>query len=242
MEPSRNLWERGIWSLVCATLIALALCIALGRCIVAGAAAPVTEMGLIYDRARWPEAARIARRHGLIVANIDSGRGTNATERQQWDTMAGTWRSLGGVTIGYVDYLDPSSRRKADADILAECRGWLKAGYTGVFLDDARDTAADAKVIKGLRAEFPSILIIANPGTRCTGPLKATAALLCESEKAGTINFASRVIIAFVKDAATATAVRAQAAKASVRYLATEPLATYHKAGVEYQKINPLNP
>lgn len=199
------------------------------------------ELSLCYDRARWPEAQRVAKRNGTVVLNIQDGRGADRAEAKAWDTWGGSLRSLGGITLGYVDLLNTKGIRKGNDDVIAEARTWIDAGHSGVFLDDARDRQLDTDVIAALRKQRPKALLWANPGTRCTGPLKASGAVLCESEKSGKINYASAIVIAFVKpDQVTTT--RVQAAKSGVRWLALEPLATYHVAGIEYQKKNPFTP
>lgn len=198
------------------------------------------ELGLCYDVARWPESLRIAKRGGGIVLNPDSGRGYDAREARRWDAFGQTLRSAGGVTFGYVDYLDESGRRKAQAAILTECMAWVDAGHTGVFIDDARDTKADAAVIADLRRLRPRAYILANPGARVTGPLKKSDATLCESESSGAINWDSAIVIAFVSDTHAANITRQIAAGKRIAWIAIEPLATYHKPGIEYQRKNPL--
>ena len=215
---------------------------ALASACLGGGPQPLRELSLCYDDARWPEAARVARRGGCVVLNVNDGRGSDAGEAKRWDAFGVRLRTVGGITLGYVDFLTPSRQRKSNAVVVAEALAWIDAKHTGVFLDDARDRQIDADAIKEIRAKRPNAIIWANPGTRCTGPLKASAAVLCESEKTGTINYASRVIIAFVKDAKAVSSVRAMASQRGVVWLAVEPFATYHQRGVEYQQANPLIP
>lgn len=203
---------------------------------------PLRELSLCYDDVRWPEAARVARRGGCVVLNVNDGRGSDADEARRWDAFGVRLRTVGGITLGYVDFLTRGGQRKSNATVVAEALAWIDAKHTGVFLDDARDRKLDADAIAEIRTKRPKALLWANPGTRCKGPLKATKIPLCESEKTGAINYGSTVIIAFVKDTKEASNVRSMASQRGVAYLALEPFKTYHKAGSEYQLENPLVP
>jgi hypothetical protein len=203
----------------------------------AGALAPVKELSLCYDKARWPETQRVAKRGGVIVLNPNEGRGSKP---KPWDDLGAQLRKAGGKTLGYVDMKDTHSKRKPSVAILAECTAWLNAGHSGVFLDDATDNGADADVIRDVQRAKPAAMIIANPGCRVSGALKATNAILCESEYPDTINYDSAVIIAFVRDADAANAARWKAKPGTI--LALEPRDSYHKPGVEFQQKNPFIP
>lgn len=234
-EPTRTTEHRILLAALIALLIAAAVLLLTQQ-------AHSAELSLCYDESRWPEAARVANRKGTVVLNPDSGRGSPETAAK-WDAFGKRLRSVGGRSLGYVDYLDESSRRKLDDKVIAEALRWLKTGHTGIWLDDARDTAADAAVIIGIKRVYSTAVIIANPGTRCSGPLKRSGAILCEHESNKTINWESQVIIAFVDNTREAQAVRSQAAqKKGLLLLAIEPLSTYHVLGVEYQKPNPFTP
>ncbi len=208
------------------------LCILLASRVIAG------DLGLCYDRQRWDETAALARLGGTAVFNIDDGRGDVAKERSAWDAFMKRCRAVGGTVLGYVDLLDSSGSRKADSDIIAEVAAWIAAGYNGVWLDDARDKKADGNLVKRLIAAHPKTIIIANPGTRCSGPLRVSGAWLCEHEGTGSIYWGSSVIIAFVDTLTQAADVRATAKRKGTHLIAVESRSTYHVSGVEYQRKN----
>lgn len=235
-EPALIIERRCKAGILIGIILAVLAVVGLRRC-----SAQTSELSLCYDRARWTEAAAVAVRHGVIVLNVDSGRGADAREASQWDAFGTRLRAVGGKSLGYVDFLNESSKRKPNTEIIAEALAWIDHGHNGVFLDDARDNSSDADVLRSILASSPKAIVVANPGTRVTGPLKRAAALLCESESNGTI-FYGQVVIAFVRDASAARDVTTKAKAAKVRMLALEPLSTYHVANVEYQRPNPFVP
>lgn len=202
----------------------------------------MNELCLCYDIARWPEAQRVARRRGTVVLNPDNGRGSVASEARRWDEFGKRLRGMGGVTLGYENIRTESGRRKKNETIIKACEAWLKAGHDGIWLDCARDTEADADLVNQVARINIAAVIIANPGTQVSGPLKRSDGWLCESETNKAINYNTDVVIAFVKDKSAAKKARETAASLGVRWLAVEPLSTYHVAGVEYQQPNPLTP
>jgi len=219
--------------------ICLAWAFVLVLCI-ARAFGQTAELELCYDRARWGESAAVANRHGTVVLNVDDGRGSNTMEARQWDAFGQRIRAVGGQSLGYVDFKDNNSKRKTNDAVVNEALAWLEQKHNGVFLDDATDNGADADVVRSIKAKYPAALIIANPGCHVSGPLKTCGAMLCESEYPDTIYYASAVVIAFVKDAATATSVRKTASDSKVKLLAVEPRSSYHVDSVEFQKPNPF--
>lgn len=202
----------------------------------------MNELCLCYDQKRWPEAQRVAQRRGTVVLNPNSGRGSVASEVRRWDEFGKRLRRLGGVTLGYENIRTEGGWRKKDATIIKACEAWLKAGHNGIWLDCALDTEEDADLVNDVALLNLSAEIIANPGTRVRGPLKSADAWLCESETNKAINYNSTVVIAFVKDKTAAKKARDTAASIGVRWLAIEPLSTYHVPGVEYQQPNPFTP
>lgn len=235
-EPPRCIERRCKTGAIVCFIVAVLALLGLTRC-----RAQTSELSLCYDRARWTEAASVANRHGVVALNVNSGRGDNAREASQWDAFGARLRAVGGKSLGYVDFLNESGKRKPNTEIIAEALAWIDHGHNGVWLDDARDNSADADVVRAILAARPRGIVIANPGTRVTGPLKRTKALLCESESNGAILY-GQVVIAFVRDAAAARDVTAKAKAAKVQMLALEPLSSYHVARVEYQRPNPLVP
>ena len=111
-----------------------------------------------------------------------------------------------------------------------------------MWLDDAWDNKADAGACASIARKRPNAMLIANPGTKCIGPLKGLGVILCEHESTARINWKSRVIIAFASSQADASKIRSRAASEGVLLVAIEPKSTYHIAGVEYQKPNPFAP
>jgi hypothetical protein len=200
------------------------------------------ELELCYDRARWVESTHVAQRHGTIVLNVDSGRGSNAAESKAWDEFGSRLRVVGGKTLGYVDFKNEGSHRKTNDDVINESIAWIDHGHGGVFLDDASDNGADADVVRAIKSKRPSATIIANPGCKVSGPLKNCGAILCESEYPDTIYYSSAVVIAFVANCAVASDVRKTATESKVALLAVEPRSLYHVAGKEFQKPNPFTP
>lgn len=242
-EEPPGMIEQRVWSIICSAFILIALLVIGFKSCSVDAASPsrLRELGLCYDRARWPEAQRIAKRGGAVVLNIDDGRGADKAETLAWDRFAGMLRSAGGITLGYVDYLDARGIRKGNGAILAEALAWIDAGHNGVWLDDARDTRLDADLIATLRSQRPKALVWANPGTRINGPLRASGALLCQSESNGSPDYTSAIVIAFATPSRVSRIITT-ATRSGVQWLAIEPLDTYHVKGVEYQRSNPLVP
>ena len=232
-KPRLTRWSYG---LIILAAIALGICLARADLPLPG------ELELCYDRARWPEAAKVARRGGVIVANIHNGRGSKPSEARDWDAFKNRLKAVGGIVLGYVDFNDANDKRKPDSLIIAEAITWIKAGYDGAWMDDARDRQSDADVIATIKRLKPKAIIIGNPGTRVSGPLKRAGVLLCEHESNKTVNWASTVIIAFVRDAREAATVRTTARSKGNKLIAVELLSTYHVDGDEYQKENPLVP
>lgn len=200
------------------------------------------DLGLCYDRARWPETAVLSRMGGASVFNIDDGRGGVAKERSEWDAFKKRCQVVGGKILGYVDFLDGNGARKSDSTILAEVSQWIAAGYDGMWLDDVRDTPKDGSLTKAIVASNAGRLVIANPGTTVKGSLKYSGALLCEHESNTKINWKSGVVIAFVSTAKEAADVRAKAIQMKTRFVAVEPRSSYHVTGKEYQERNPFAP
>lgn len=225
-NDSRRYYRYAVICGIIAVLAALALC-----------SARAGEVSLCYDEVRWAESSRVAKRGGIIVLNINDGRGLNTAEIKQWDAFGARLRSVGGKSIGYVDFLDNKGLRKPNAKVVVESINWISAGHHGVWLDDARDNGADADVVREIKRLRPKAMVCANPGTRCSGPLKRSGAILCESESNGPVYWGT-IVIAFVKDAKTADAVRLEAKRRGT-WLALESASTYHVAGVEYQRKNP---
>lgn len=198
------------------------------------------DLGLCYDRARWPETAALSRMGGTSVFNIDDGRGRVAKERSEWDAFKKRCQVVGGKILGYVDCLDGNGVRKSDSAILVEVSQWIAAGYDGVWLDDVRDTSKDGSLTKIIVESNAGKLVIANPGTAVKGPLKTSGAILCEHESSAAINWKSAVVIAFVSTSKEAAGVRARAIQAKTRFVAVEPRSSCHVEGVEYQARNPF--
>ena len=239
LEPSKNetapFPRPPKWSFRC-TWVCLLIAVLVG---LAYCTAHAGELSLCYDRVRWTESAAVAKRKGAVVLNVDDGRGSVASEAAAWDAFGVRCRTVGGLTFGYVDFLNQQGKRKLSGEVVLEAQRWLDHGHSGVWLDDARDNGADADVVRAILKAYPKTIVIANPGTKVSDALKRAGAFVCESESNGAVYYGD-IVIAFVKDRAASDAVLKEANRRGVLWCATEPLATYHRAGIEYQKKNPF--